>query len=109
MLKKAKIRDKKHREFIASLPCVVSGVSGMTQAAHIRHNNGGGMGLKPGDDYCIPLSWWEHAEQHEIGELNYWPDIEDAKELALDLYRNTGDRDKCLEMIARYRDLYSNT
>lgn len=81
----------------------MSGISGQTQAAHIRQG-GGGMGLKPGDDMCVPLSWMEHEKQHRIGERKYWPDIARAKHLARDLYAVSGDRESALLLIARFRN-----
>lgn len=52
MLKIDRIRDKKYRMFIASLPCTKCKLEGSTQAAHIGK---GGMGLKGDDDTIAPL------------------------------------------------------
>ena len=67
-----RFRSKPYRQFIASLPCLVSGRIGETQAAHLRTGTGGGMGLKPSDIYCVPLSFKEHKRQHDIGERTFW-------------------------------------
>lgn len=105
--KKTIIRSEKHRRFIASLPCVVSLAQGETQVAHIRKCGGAGMGLKPCDSRCIPLSWKEHAKQHSMGcEEKYWKDrggIENAVLLAENLYKNTGNEEKCLELIKKFK------
>lgn len=104
MLKQKPIRSEKHRRFIASLPCCVSGVSGQTQAAHIR-SGFFGMGAKPGDDLCVPLSWKEHDRQHKCGERKFWEPyggIQEAKELAQHLYRFTGNEDMARQLIARF-------
>lgn len=67
-------RSTKHRRFVASLPCVACclldypalGLRGATveaqsQAAHIRAGMKGGKGLKPGDEWVIPLCPQHHA------------------------------------------------
>jgi hypothetical protein len=103
-LKEPKVRSKPHRMFVASLPCCVSGIEGQTQCAHIRANTGGGMGLKPSDQYCVPLSVSEHARQHRIGEYPFWGErLPYAKELALDLFRNSGNRAECLKLIDLFK------
>lgn len=99
-----KVRSEAHRRFIASLPCCVSGVSGRTQAAHIRKGNGGGMGYKPGDNFCLPLSVEEHAKQHATSEVKYWgKNLEAANELANALWVRTGQYEECLKLIDRFR------
>ncbi len=104
MLKEPRIRDVKHRRWIASLPCCVTGVSGYSQAAHIRHGHAGGLGLKPSDDLCVPLHFMSHATQHRVGEVEYWGDrLEAAKKLAKDLYAVSGDTMAALRLIAGFR------
>ena len=99
------VRDEKHRRFIASLPCVICD-STDTQAAHIRKGNGGGMGLKPCDRYCIPLCCVHHREQGDIGELKfYYPHggYERAAVLAKKLYEFTGNDAKAEQLIKEWR------
>jgi len=87
------IRDEKHRRFIASLPCIVTGIEGSSQAAHIRKGLYA-MGMKPDDSLCVPLTWWQHSKQHDIGEESFWSDyggINRAKDFAIRLFENTGD------------------
>lgn len=103
--KQKRIRDKKHLKFIASLPCCVSGAHGITQAAHIRHGVSG-IGIKPCDRLTVPLSYIMHDRQHQIGELKFWGDIdgiEKSKNLAMDLYEISGDRNSALILIAKFR------
>lgn len=105
MLKQAKIRNKAHLRFIASLPCVVSGASDV-QAAHIRRGTDGGMGMKPSDCYVVPLSVAQHRLQHFCGELKFWypyGGYESAIALAKQLYEHTGDGVECMRLIARFR------
>lgn len=99
--KKPIIRDKNHLKFIASIPCCVSGRGGV-QAAHIRYGCFS-MGMKPGDNYTVPLNHLEHARQHKIGESQFWEDINNAMALANLLYENTGNRELCLELIKKFR------
>jgi hypothetical protein len=62
-------RHPAHLSWIRSLPCAVRGCPRRSEAAHVRLNTGGGMGLKPDDCWTIPLCGpnGHHAEQHRIG------------------------------------------
>jgi hypothetical protein len=100
MLKELKIRCKKHLRFIASLPCIVCWIEGLTQAAHIRSGNLAGTGLKPGDNCTVPLCVGCHAKQHRIGERKFWAPFGGttrATKISNLLYRDTGDRTKAVE------------
>lgn len=104
--KTPKVRDVKHRRFIASLPCLITGATDV-QSAHVRKNNGGGMGYKPSDDCCVPLSCAQHTTQGDIGETEYWKPhggSERATKLAKELYKHTGDRDRCLQLMREFRN-----
>lgn len=111
-LKHERVKSRKHRKFIASLPCVC-GKEGRTQAAHIRKNNGGGMGLKPEDKFTVPLCCsgigWDgcHDKEREIGEEAFWErygGAEWATKLAKELYKHTGDRETCLILMGRWKN-----
>lgn len=105
-MKTPKIRSEKHRRFVASLPCCVCGASDV-QAAHIRSNTGGGMSLKPGDDWCVPLCCRCHAKQHKVGEREFWGDrLDDAKGLAQTLYFSSIDRIRCLDLIRAFQNVW---
>lgn len=83
------IRDKKHLEFIRSLICVKCGTSQNIQAAHIRANSDGGIGIKPSDDRCLPMCHDCHSKQHRVGEVTFWGGVDDvfkAIELAKSIY-----------------------
>lgn len=104
MLKEPKIRSEKHRRFISGLPCCVCSLEGQTQAAHIRHENGGGMGLKPSDEFCVPLCVSCHAEQHHFSEKKYWGiNIDTAKQLAKNLHTSSGDEAEARFLITRFQ------
>ena len=102
------IRSEKHRRFIASLPCVVS-LSNDVQAAHVRRGNICGIGMKPSDEFCLPLSVSEHAKQHKIGELKYWypyGGYEKAAVLAKKLYAVTGNGKEAMKLIMEFRNAF---
>jgi hypothetical protein len=69
-------RHPAHLSWIRMLACAVPGCPGKSQAAHVRLNTGGGMGLKPDDRWCIPLCGpgvhaGHHAEQHRLGHAAF--------------------------------------
>lgn len=41
-------------------------------AHHVRCLGGGGMGMKPPDWMCVPLTDAEHKNLHVIGENQFW-------------------------------------
>lgn len=101
--KQKPIRCEKHRRFIASLPCLMTGRYDC-QAAHIRHGYLS-MGSKPSDARCVPLNWEEHLRQHTIGEAKFWGDKLDLAIWTSGLlWTHTGDRQKCLELIAKFQN-----
>ena len=109
MLKTKRFRSENYRRWIASLPCLVSKIEGRTQCAHIRSGLSGGMGLKPGDNWCVPLSWSEHARQHQRGERKFWEEyggVLRAKETAtalFEIYNGEHRKDrKARELISRF-------
>lgn len=99
------IRAPKHLAFLRKLPCVVTGYVGHgIEAAHIRLGTNGGTGMKPGDDWAIPMWRDEHRKQHE-GEASYWGNrLDKVKELAQNLYDNTGDVETCLRLIRDFKN-----
>lgn len=104
MKKQATFESEKYRRWVASLPCVVSFARNV-QCAHIRLGAEAGLGRKPADWRCVPLSVQEHALQHEIGELKYWFNYggyETAVVLAQQLYNAFPDTAKGTKLIADY-------
>lgn len=51
--KDAPVRSEAYRRAVASLPCIVCGIEGHSQAAH--PNTGKGAGIKTSDANCFPL------------------------------------------------------
>ena len=106
--KRPRQHDKKHLDFIRSLPCCVCHNNIETQAAHIRYSdarfgktNPGSH--KPDDKYTLPLCNLHHQEQHAIGdERKFWDGIGlDPIPLALELYAISGDNEKGCKIIQR--------
>lgn len=64
------LRCTAHLAWIRGCTCSTPGPDCVLniEAAHVRRGQGGGMGLKPGDDRTLPLCSAHHAEQHRIGE-----------------------------------------
>lgn len=65
-------RSSKYLAFIRGRPCTVTGTEENVVAHHVRCLGGGGMGLKPSDFYCVPLTAEEHSKLHAHGEKSFW-------------------------------------
>lgn len=94
------VKDSSHRKFVSGLPCIVSGVEGRTQVAHVRFASAEygkpitGGSTKADDCWTLPLSVEMHDEQHRAGdELAWWRSkgIDDPLRLCLRLYSVSGD------------------
>ena len=70
------IRLPAHLRFIRSHDCSIAGkprhvCGGPIEAAHVRIGTDGGTGMKPGDNWALPLCSEHHASQHRIGEQSF--------------------------------------
>src|SRR6267142_6520378 len=65
-------RRLQHLDFVRQLPCVACGKAPPSDAAHVRTGTDGGVGMKPGDRYAVPLCAACHTKQHRVGELTFW-------------------------------------
>ena len=67
------IRCSGHRRWIRGFECTVVSQTceGKIEAAHVRTGTDGGMGLKPGDNWVIPLCARHHNLQHAMGEMTF--------------------------------------
>lgn len=67
------LRSSVHKAWIRQQPCVVrsNDCTGPREAAHFRTATGGGMGLKPGDQWTFPACNFHHRQQHQIGEASF--------------------------------------
>jgi len=61
-----------HLAFVRLLPCVACGKAAPSEAAYVRTGTDGGVGVKPGDRYAVPLCRACHTKQYRIGELTFW-------------------------------------
>lgn len=106
--KKLRVRSEKHKKFIASLSCASCGLDNHSQAAHIGR---GGMSLKIGDDFTLPLCCQRYgvngchadSEKREKVYFEKFGGIDNAIALANALYENTGNREECLRLIKDFR------
>ena len=71
-----------HLKFVRGHECAIAGkhnlvlrqghlCSGRIEAAHVRIGTDGGAGMKPGDNWIIPLCSDAHKLQHKIGEVSF--------------------------------------
>lgn len=65
-------RSKKFLEWIRRQECFVSHSGQDVVAHHLRILGGGGMGLKPSDYQCLPLTANLHAQLHAHGEKTFF-------------------------------------
>src|SRR5215467_3249149 len=85
-------RRHQHLAFVRELPCVACGKAPPSEAAHVRTGTDGGVGVKPGDRYAVPLCAACHAKQHRIGELTFWSALRiDPLNVALRLWTVSAD------------------
>ena len=70
--------DKRHLDFIRSLPCCICGDNTSTEAAHIRMGStehgkrSAGLQEKSSDKWTVPLCAKHHREQHSMNEFAFW-------------------------------------
>jgi hypothetical protein len=81
-----------HLAFVRQLPCVACGKAAPSEAAHVRTGTDGGVAVKPGDRYAVPLCAACHTNQHRIGELTFWSALRiDPVNVALRLWTVSAD------------------
>jgi hypothetical protein len=85
LVKAADDKHPAHLAWIRTLGCLVPGCAHRpVDAHHVRTCTGGGMGKKPGDEWCIPLCHTHHMAGHQMGwrtfEARYGLDLREAAE-----------------------------
>ena len=76
-----------------------------TQAAHVRSGTDGGLSVKPGDNWAIPLCAIHHAEQHMDGENAFAARYGiDMKALAAQLWQRSPHRIKYEQRIRERKE-----
>lgn len=78
-------RSEKHLAWIRNQPSAASNESMGVEACHVRTGTDGGAGVKPSDFFALPLTLFEHRQQHSMSELAFWGrhDVRDPVALAL--------------------------
>lgn len=101
-----------HLAWIRTLPCLVSGVEGRSEAAHISYAEpaygklGRGMGLKEEDRWTVPLCPAAHRRQHTKKEQRFWSEVGiDPCIVAMALWGCTGDTETALVILASHRTM----
>jgi len=102
-------RDRNHLAFVAQLPCLITGTTGV-HVAHVRYGDpkygkrSTGMSEKPDDRWTVPLAPDVHLyDQHKAGERAWWVKQGlDPLEIAIALYDVSGDVEKGQEIVIRY-------
>ena len=84
------MRSKAYLKHVRQKPCLVcDGAFGDSVAHHLTFIGGGGMALKEGDEWCVPLCTHHHNDLHVsfISEARWWV-VEgiDARGSAKDIY-----------------------
>lgn len=64
--------DKEYQAFCRRLPSCVSGHTGNVIFAHYRTAANSGTGIKPPFS-GVPMTYAEHAKQHQIGQYAFKP------------------------------------
>lgn len=70
-------KSDKHLKEIRHKPCVLCGDDTSVEAAHIRFveplaAKASGTGIKPDDNFVVPLCGKHHREQHSMNERSFW-------------------------------------
>lgn len=103
-IKRPRVKNEKHLEFVRSLPCLLTGRTDGVEAAHIRYANRAlgklavGGQEKPSDRWTIPLHFTRHRTdkdaQHTGNEERWWKEQGiDPCIIALALWGATGDHE----------------
>src|SRR6204780_69366 len=69
--KTIRLRDKDHRKFVSTQPCVVCGRS-PADAHHLRFAQPRALGRKVSDEFSVPVCRVHHRELHRPGDEAAW-------------------------------------
>jgi hypothetical protein len=91
LAKELRRRDKEHRKFVSSQPCLVCGRS-PADAHHLRFAQPRALSMKVSDEFTVPVCRVHHRELHRIGdERVWWRNLNiDPLPIALNLWRRGG-------------------
>jgi hypothetical protein len=87
-LKHIRKRDKAHREFVCSQPCLICGRR-PSDAHHLRFGQPRALGRRVSDEFIVPLCRMHHRELHRRGDEKKWWEAAsiDPMEVAQRLWR----------------------
>jgi hypothetical protein len=91
--KTVRVRDKDHRKFVATQPCIVCGRT-PADPHHLRFAQPRALGRKVSDEFTVPICRVHHDELHKRGdEAAWWKSVNiDPAPIALALWRRTPPR-----------------
>lgn len=69
--KTVRLRDKDHRKFVSTQPCLVCGRT-PADAHHVRFAQPRALGRKVSDEFTVPLCRFHHHELHRHGNEAAW-------------------------------------
>jgi hypothetical protein len=86
-------RDKAHREFVCSQPCLICGRR-PTDAHHIQFGQPRALGRKVSDEFIVPLCRVHHRDLHRGNDEKKWWEAANIEpmEIAQRLWRETHDQ-----------------
>ena len=93
-IKPKRTSNKKHLEWVATLPCCICGEFGVQVHHLLRADPKRGMGRRSNDEFTIPLCYKHHQELHLNGNENFYLATHNVngKELAAKLWRSSNVR-----------------
>ena len=65
-----RFRSKKYIKSLHGKPCLVCGFA--SEAHHVTCAEPNAMGMKVGDNWCVPLCHAHHMELHNFGDERLW-------------------------------------
>jgi hypothetical protein len=71
LLKPLRKRDKAHRDFVCTQPCLVCGRKA-SDAHHVRFGQPRALGLKVSDEFTVPLCRVHHRDLHRRSDEKKW-------------------------------------
>lgn len=93
-----RIRDPAYLKWVRTLSCVACGKSGPSDAHHIRTAKNSGTGIKPSDEFVVPLCRGPsgcHMEYHSSGAMTFEEKYSiNLLSVARNLWLNSPDRRK---------------
>jgi hypothetical protein len=67
------MKDPQYVQFLYFQPCIVhSCAHRRIEVHHWQNKQNHGAGIKPGDEWCVPLCLKHHRELHNDGRETFW-------------------------------------